>query len=70
MDLYQTIVDECARTGGPTERCQRIYRNLEYSRGWYWKAVQEGCNRFWWRCKNRDNKAAALQNQQLTADRD
>lgn len=64
MDLYQIIVDECARAGGPTERCQRIYRNLEYSRGWYWRAVQEGMNRY--RARRNMDKAA-LQNAQLTS---
>lgn len=66
MDLYRIIVAECARHGGPTERCQRIYRNLEGSRSWYWKAVQEGCNRYWWRCKRRDDCKAVLQEMQLT----
>lgn len=46
--LQQVIIDECAEHGGPTERCQRIYRNLEgrWQRNRYWRAVQEGTNRY------------------------
>lgn len=64
MDLYQIVVDQCAMFGGPTERCQRIYRALESSRGWYWRAVQEGMNRY--RAKRNVSKAA-LQKSQLTS---
>lgn len=47
--LYNVVRDEVLEHGEPTERCQRIFRNLEGNRSWYWEAVREGQNRHRWR---------------------
>jgi hypothetical protein len=51
QNLYKLVVDECTRTGGPTDRCCTIYqkarpRGAQITQREYWMAVQEGMNRY------------------------
>lgn len=52
-NLYRTIVDEVTRSGEPTDKCCRIYQQLQQRRGRpamkrdeYWAAVREGKTRY------------------------